>query len=160
MKTPLGRNQLLPLRVSRRRGAARAVAPGMLPLDPSRAVRQGREIEARSASSYCDKPVRLRAARNMLPVIATIVMLRFFGRRQRASMSAFSTNSLTPPTVLGPTNVVPRGGVLPGRAARGSVAPRKVACRLARGGHHDGTRHKAINSRTGEGQPVAAPFNP
>jgi hypothetical protein len=47
-----------------------------------------------SAVSYllCDKPVRTRAARNMPPVISTIVMLRFFARRQRTSMSAYFTN--------------------------------------------------------------------
>ena len=54
---------------------------GTLPLDPSQAVRHGREIEARSASSCCDKPVRVRAARKMPPVISTIVMLKFFARR-------------------------------------------------------------------------------
>src|SRR5262249_6662859 len=70
-------------------------ALGTLPLEPSQAVRQEREIEARSASSCCDRPVRLRAARNMPPVISTIVMLRLFARRQRASMSAYFTNSLT-----------------------------------------------------------------
>src|SRR5215475_6403039 len=80
---------------------ARALALGTLPLDPSQAVRQGREIEARSASSCCDRPVRLRAARNMPPVISTIVMLRLFAQRQRASKSAYFTNSLTPPVRLG-----------------------------------------------------------
>ena len=44
---------------------------------------------------------RGRTARNMPPVISTIVMLRLFARRQRASMSAYFTNSLTPPTGLG-----------------------------------------------------------
>src|SRR5215472_8752921 len=63
---------------------ARALALGTLPLDPSQAVRHGREIDARSASSCCERPVRLRAARNMPPVISTIVMLRFFARHQRA----------------------------------------------------------------------------
>jgi hypothetical protein len=33
--------------------------------------------------------------------VATIVMLRFFAWRQRASMSAYFTNSLTPPIGLG-----------------------------------------------------------
>src|SRR5262249_19098540 len=60
---------------------ARALALGTLPLDPSQAVKHGREIEARSASSCCERPVRLRAARNMPPVISTIVMLRLFARR-------------------------------------------------------------------------------
>ena len=98
---------------------ARALALGTLPLEPSQAVRQGREIEARSASSCCERPVRLRAARNMPPVISTIVMLQFFARRQRASMSVYFTNSLTPPTGLG-LLASPRGGIFPvgQRAAR------------------------------------------
>src|SRR5215475_4633695 len=87
---------------------ARALALGTLPLDPSQAVKHGREIEARSASSCCERPVRLRAARNMPPVISTIVMLRLFARRQRTSMSVYFTNSLTPPTGLGLLGVAPR----------------------------------------------------
>jgi len=51
----------------------------------------------------------VRAARNMPPVISTIVMLRLFARRQRASMSAYFTNSLTLPTGLG-LLASPRGG--------------------------------------------------
>src|SRR5262249_6824322 len=90
---------------------ARALALGTLPLEPSQAVRQGREIEARSASSCCDRPVRLRAARNMPPVISTIVMLRLFAPRQRTSMSAYFTNSLTTPRSLG-LLASPRGGFL------------------------------------------------
>src|SRR5262245_46761846 len=109
---------------------ARALALGTLPLDPSQAVRLGREIEARSSSSCCERPVRLRAARNMPPVISTIVMLRLFAQRQRASMSAYFTNSLTPPTGFG-LLASPRGGDHLGRAARGPVALRKMACRSA-----------------------------
>src|SRR5215510_13564745 len=116
----------------RTRFKARALALGTLPLEPSQAVRQGREIEARSASSCCERPVRLRAARNMPPVISTIVMLRLFARRQRASMSVYFTNSLTPPARLG--LLASPCGWFPGRAARGSVAPRKVVCRPAAGG--------------------------
>src|SRR5262249_15329366 len=101
-------------------------------LDPSHAVRQGREIDARSARSCCERPVRLRAARNMPPVISTIVMLRFLARRQRASMSAYFTNPLTLPTGLG-LLASPCGGIFPGRAARGPVAPRKMVCRPAAG---------------------------
>src|SRR5215831_2729827 len=43
-------------------------------LEPSHAVKHRREIAARPASSCCDRPARLRAARNMPPVISTIVM--------------------------------------------------------------------------------------
>src|SRR5262245_3172175 len=64
----------------------------------------------------------------MPPVISTIVMLRLFARRQRASMSAYFTNSLTSPSGLGLLASPPATG-LPGRAARGPVAPRKMACR-------------------------------
>jgi len=68
----------------------------------------------------------------MPPVISTIVMLRLFARRQRTSMSAYFTNSLTPPTGLGLLASL-RDGAFPGRAARGPVAPRKMACRPASG---------------------------
>jgi hypothetical protein len=54
-----------------------------------------------TVGELCERPARLRAARNMPPVISTIVMLRFFARRQRTSMSAYFTNSLTPPSSLG-----------------------------------------------------------
>jgi hypothetical protein len=88
-----------------------------------------------------------RSAGNMPPVISTIVMLRLFARRQRASMSAYFTNSLTPPTGLGLLASL-RGGSFPGRAARGSVAPRKMACRPPAGDASiTGTRFKAIGSR-------------
>jgi predicted ATPase len=40
-----------------------------------------RQRPVRSASSCCERPVRLRAARNMPPVISTIVMLRLFAWR-------------------------------------------------------------------------------
>src|SRR5262245_40498713 len=79
-----------------------------------------------------------------------------FARRQRASMSAYFTNSLTRPARLG---LLPslRGGAFPGRAARGPVAPRKMACRPT-AGERISLRFKAINSRTGEGQPGRCPF--
>src|SRR5262245_22369554 len=136
---------------------ARALALGTLPLEPSQAVRQGREIEARSASSCCERPVRLCAARSMPPVISTIVMLRLFARRQRTSMSAYFTNSLTPSSGLG-LLASPLAAGNPGRAARGSVVPRKMACRPAARGETFHSRSKAINSRTGEGQPSCCPF--
>ena len=136
---------------------ARVLALGTLALEPSQAVRQGREIEARSASSCCERPVRLRAARNILPVISTIVMSRYFTRRQRASMSAYFTNSLTPPAGLGLLTSAPRR-FLPGRAARGPVAPRKMACRPAGGrrGRIYGSRPSTRAHR--EGQPGCCPF--
>jgi len=40
---------------------------------------------------------------------------------------------LTAPNRLGLLGALARGRDLPGRAARGSVAPRKMACRLPRG---------------------------
>ena len=60
-----------------------------------------REARTRDRGACCERPVRLRAARSMPPVISTIVMLRLFARRQHTSMSAYFTNSLTPPTSLG-----------------------------------------------------------
>jgi hypothetical protein len=98
-----------------------------------------------------DPTMLLRPARNVPPVISTSVMLRLFARRQRASTSAYFTNSLTPPSGLG-LLASPRGGDHLDRAARGSVAPRKMACRPA-GGSFTQHRFKAINSRTREGQP-------
>jgi hypothetical protein len=72
-------------------------------------------------------------------------------------MSAYFTNRLTRPAGLGLLQLSSRR-VLPGRAARGSVAPRKMACPLARGGVSWRLRLKAINSRTGEGQPWSLPL--
>src|SRR5262245_12134517 len=138
---------------------ARALPLGTLPVDPSQAVRQGREIEARSASSCCDRPVRLRAARNMPPVISTIVMSGLFARRQRASMSAYFTNSLTPPTGLGLLALPPRQASpsVGQRVARS--LPERWPAVLSRGNAHS-QRFKAIDSRTEEGAAlVAAPSN-
>ena|SRR6516162_7857933 len=85
----------------------------------------------RRASSWRERPVRLRAAPNMPPVISTIVMLRLFARRQRASMSAYFTNSLTPPTGLGLLGVAPRRAFSVGqRAAR---SPERWPAGLPRG---------------------------
>jgi len=47
----------------------------------------------------------------MPPVISTIVMSGLFARRQRTSMSAYFTNSLTPPARLGLLASL-RGGAL------------------------------------------------
>ncbi len=52
---------------------------------------------------------------------------------------------LTPPTGLGLLALL-RGGLYPGRVARGSVAPRKMACRPT-AGERISLRFKAINSR-------------
>ena len=111
---------------------ARVLALGTLALDPSQAVRQGREIEARSASSCCERPVRLRAARNMPPVISTIVMLRLFARRQRTSMSAYFTDSLTPPTGLG-LLVSPAAGPFPAGQRVARSLPERWPAVLPRG---------------------------
>jgi hypothetical protein len=73
------------------------------------------------------------------------------------SMSAYFTNSLTPPTGLGLLGVAPRRGFL-GRAARGSVAPRKMACRpLAGESVFNGSRPST--RAQGRGSLVAAPSN-
>jgi hypothetical protein len=68
------------------RPSAGALALGTLLLEFSQVVRQGREMRARSAISYCDRPARLRAARNMLPVISMIVMSANLTRCWFASM--------------------------------------------------------------------------
>jgi len=76
----------------------------------------------------------------MPPVISTIVMLRFIARRQRTSMSAYFTNSLTPPNGLG-LLASPRGGVFPvGQRAARSL-PERWPAELAlkkTGGNTDG----------------------
>src|SRR5262249_15721989 len=64
----------------------RTLALGTLLLEFSQVVREGREMRARSAISCCDKPARLRAARNMLPVISMIVMSANLTRCWFASM--------------------------------------------------------------------------
>jgi len=123
----------------------------------SRAIKRTAHAQTRrkhSASSCCERPVRLRAARSMPPVISTIVMWRLFARRQRASMSAYFTNSLTPPARLGPL-APSRWQVFPGRAARGSVVPRKMACRICRGGSHSAVQGHRFAL---EGQPSRCPF--
>src|SRR5262249_28447921 len=125
---------------------ARTPALGTLPLEPSQAVRQGREIEARSASSCCERPVRLRAARNMPPVISTIVMLRLLVRRQRTSMSAYFTNSLTAPRSLGVLASLRGGGSFPGGQRVAGSLPERWPAALPRG--WSTLRFKAINSRT------------
>jgi hypothetical protein len=91
------------------------------------------------------------------PVISTSVMSRFFARRQRPSMSAYFTNRLTPPTSLG-LLASPRRRDPSGRTARGSAAPRKMACRLARG--RAWTLHSVQGHRLAhrEGQPGRCPF--
>src|SRR5262249_55005133 len=60
--------------------------------------------------SFANSPKR--TCRPLQPVISTIVMLRFFARRQRASMSAFFYQPLTPPTGLGLLKS-PRGRQIP-----------------------------------------------
>ena len=132
---------------------ARALALGTLPLEPSQAVRQGREIEARSASSCCERPVRLRAARNMPPVISTIVMLRLFARRQRTSMSAYFTDSLTPPTGLG-LLVSPAAGPFPAGQRVARSLPERWPAVLPRGRAFTVQGHRLALG----GSLVAAPF--
>ena len=91
----------------------------------------------------------------MLPAISTIAMLTLFARRQRTNVSVlyqFVDTAKRP----WPTSVA-RGGAFPGRAARGSVVPRKDGLPSYRGGRLS-LRFKAINSRTGRGSLIAAPF--
>jgi hypothetical protein len=116
------------------------VGIGISASDPSHVVRHGREIAARSASSCCERPVRLRAARNMPPVISPIVMLRFFARRQRTSMSAYFTNSLTPASGLGLLASL-RGGFFPvGQRVARSLPERWPAVRSRGEATHYGSR--------------------
>jgi hypothetical protein len=70
-------------------------------------------------------------------------------------MSAYFTNSLTSPACLG-LLALPAGGFSFGRAARGSVAPRKMACRPPAGRNNSGSRPSTRAQE--EGQPGRCPF--
>src|SRR5262245_27847503 len=86
--------------------------------------------------------------------------LRQLRRRRnsdRPPPSASLTNSLTPSSGVG-LLASPCAAGNPGRAARGSVVPRKMACLPAARGETFHSRFKAINSRTQEGQPGRCPF--
>jgi hypothetical protein len=78
-------------------------------------------------------------------VISTIVMLRFFARRQRASMSAYFTNSLTPPSGLG-LLVAPRpgfsrsGSAWPGRSQKDGLPSYRGGYFIAVQGHQPAHR--------------------
>jgi hypothetical protein len=97
-----------------------------------------------------------KAARNMPPLISTIVMSRLFARRRFGQCRIFN-QPLTAHT--GPGLLMTQGtaaGFLSGRAARGSVAPRKMACHQPRLGKSR-SWSKAIDSRE-RGSLFAAPF--
>jgi hypothetical protein len=93
-----------------------------------------------------------------LPSRLSCIIRDFFARRRRASMSAYFTNRLTPPASLGLLALSSRR-VLPGRAARGSVVPRKMACPLARGAFHADCGSRPSTRVQGRGSSVAAPSN-
>src|SRR5262249_53960736 len=82
----------------------------------------------------------------MPPVISTIVMLRLFARRQRASISAYFANSLTPPTGFGLLTSL-RGGFSHRSGSAWPGRSQKDGLPSARGESRQ--RFKAINSRTG-----------
>src|SRR5262245_20908067 len=106
-----------------------------------------------------DPTMLLRAARNMPPVNSTIVMLRLFARRQRTSMSAYFTNSLTPATGLGLLLALPPRQASPSVGQRVARSlPERWPAVLPRGNAHS-QRFKAIDSRTEEGgSPSRCPF--
>src|SRR5262249_5511980 len=93
--------------------------------------------------------------RPLQPVISTIVMLRLFARRQRTSMSAYFTNSLTAPTALAYLASLRGGFPSVGQRVARSLPERWPAV-LPRA--WSTLRFKDINSRTGEGQPGRCPF--
>ena len=154
METPSGRNSMPSASsAATTRSSALALALGTPPLEPSQAVRQGREIEARSASSCCETPVRraLRATGNLDNRHVEIVCAA--SAQVNVSVLYQFVDTAKRPW---PTNVAPRR-VSFGRAARGSVAPGRMACRPT-AGERISLRFKAINSRTEGGSLVAAPF--
>src|SRR5262249_55717475 len=85
------------------------------------------------ARSSNDRSTGTRAARNMPPVISTLVMSRLFARRQRTSMSAYFTNSLTPPTGLGLLGIARRQVYSGSGSAR--LGLQKDGLPTCRGGH-------------------------
>src|SRR5262249_4261768 len=110
--------------------------------------------------TWCEMPraalgvAAVRAARNMPPVISTIVMLRLIcaaSAHVNVSVLYQFVDTAKPPW---PTSVAPRRLSF-GRAARGSVAPRKMACRPAAG-----ERIIAVQGHRPalEGQPPRCPF--
>jgi hypothetical protein len=111
-----------------------------------------RQSPARSAAVSRDNPTSTRAAWSCEPVMRISGMEKLCvggdcEQRQFGSPSHGRWARMQRPG----------GGNSDGRAARGSVAPRKMACRLARGDARF-SRFKAINSRTGKGQPDRCPF--
>src|SRR5262245_56320379 len=70
-------------------------------------------------------------------------------------MSTYFTNRLTPPANLGLLALSSRR-VLPGRAARGSVVPRKMACLLARGAFHGDCGSRPSTRAQGRGSSVGS----
>src|SRR5262245_17712799 len=142
------RAKLDALRLKRRDNAVRGtrIGIGHAAAHSSQAVRQGREIEARSASSCCDRPVRLRAPRSMPPVVSTIVMSGIVGAaRIRVNVRIFY-QALTSPTGLGLLASPAAGSPRSGSAWLGRS--QKDGLPAARGEVHY-RRLKTIDSRWG-----------
>ena len=118
-------------------------------LDVSHLRIEWRQRPARSARSTTPRARAQHAASNLNNRDVEILC----AASARVNVSVLY-QPLTPPTDLG-LLASPRAAGNPGRAARGSVASRKMACRPAGESH---VRFKAINSRTGEGQPSRCPF--
>src|SRR5262249_14031181 len=99
----------------------------LLPLFSQYRTDRGWHPAAR-ARSACVSPASIRAARIWRPE----TMLLISRTISDSGMSPYFTNSLIAPTGLGLLTIARTGRELLGRIARGSVALRKMACRLAR----------------------------
>jgi hypothetical protein len=97
----------------------------------SQVVKLGREIEARSANSCWVKPVRLRAARNIPPVISTIVMSRLWAQRRFSRQRKDLLPSVDTANRPWPTSVAPRRNLPIGQRVARSFPERWPAGPLA-----------------------------
>src|SRR5262245_53479739 len=113
------------------------------PTGCGRIRRLHRNDDAREGGNY-PRPAAHRAL-NSLRGVSARQCLRTYQR-------------LTPPANLGLLALSSRR-VLPGRAARGSVVPRKMACLLARGAFHGDCGARPSTRAQGRGSSVAAPSN-
>jgi|SRR6516162_4543251 len=120
-------------------------------LDVSHLRIEWRQRPARSARSTTPRARAQHAASNLNNRDVEILC----AASARVNVSVLY-QPLTPPTDLG-LLASPRAAGNPGRAARGSVASRKMACRPAARGETFHSRFKAIDSRW-RGQPRRCPF--
>src|SRR5262249_17103494 len=143
----------------RTRFKARALALGTLPLEPSQAVRQGREIEARSASScVCQASETARCAQHAARDSCNRHVEIFYAASARVNVSVLYqfVDTIKRPW---PTSVAPRRGFIPVGQRVARSLPERWPAVLPRETWFLIWRFKAIGSRTEEGAALGAgPF--